>query len=61
MNADVQPYQKQYVADVCRCAEMERKLAYMETEMKKDNIQPVDDKEPRSLQPNEMLAFEVRG
>ncbi|XP_037300019.1 V-type proton ATPase 116 kDa subunit a1 [Manduca sexta] len=56
---DSQSFQKTYITEVSRCAEMERKLRYMEAEMGKDNIYiPELDQEPKAMQPNEMLAFE---
>ncbi|KAI8430749.1 hypothetical protein MSG28_000920 [Choristoneura fumiferana] len=45
--------------DVCRYAEMERKLHYMEEEMTKDNIYvPPLLSEPKALEPTETRAYE---
>ncbi|KPJ06379.1 V-type proton ATPase 116 kDa subunit a isoform 1 [Papilio machaon] len=58
-NPDVKPYERNYVAEVCRCAEMERRLRYMEGEMRKDSIKiPGLDHDPPALQPHEMSQFE---
>ncbi|XP_012548934.2 V-type proton ATPase 116 kDa subunit a 1 isoform X1 [Bombyx mori] len=59
MNPDVQAFQRNYITEVCRCAEMERKLRYVEAELLKDNIYVPDSvQEPKALQPNEMIAYE---
>ncbi|KAG6457957.1 hypothetical protein O3G_MSEX010593 [Manduca sexta] len=59
LNTDMQPFQRRYVAEVCRCAEMERKLRYMESEMTKDGIDVAEyAEEPRAMQPNEMMTYE---
>ncbi|XP_072931104.1 V-type proton ATPase 116 kDa subunit a 1-like [Epargyreus clarus] len=59
LNVDVKPFLRNYVSEVCRCAEMERKLNYMEGEMLKDKIfVPQMEKEPEALQPHEMNTFE---
>ncbi|XP_068619080.1 V-type proton ATPase 116 kDa subunit a1-like [Battus philenor] len=58
-NPDAKPYQRNYVSEVCRCAEMERRLRYIESEMKKDNIKiPEADHIPPALQPYELSQFE---
>ncbi|XP_052752559.1 V-type proton ATPase 116 kDa subunit a 1-like [Galleria mellonella] len=59
MNPDVQPFQKNYVSEMCRCAEMERKLTFIESEILKDNIHITHLKtDPKPLQPNEMVTYE---
>ncbi|CAK1588242.1 unnamed protein product [Parnassius mnemosyne] len=59
VNEDIKPYLRNYASEVCRCAEMERRLHYMESEMKKDNIKIPDlDQDPPALQPHEMSQFE---
>ncbi|KAL0852234.1 hypothetical protein ABMA28_000452 [Loxostege sticticalis] len=59
MNAEIPPFQKQYVSELCRCAEMERKLRYIRSEMEKDGIKVYQaQKEPSALPPNEMIALE---
>lgn len=62
MTPDVKAFQRNYVTEVCRCAEMERKLLYMESEMLKDNIEIVmyDSLKPAALPLNELSALEVR-
>ncbi|KAM3968406.1 LOW QUALITY PROTEIN: V-type proton ATPase 116 kDa subunit a 1 [Aphomia sociella] len=62
MNPNVQPFLKNYISEMCRCAEMERKLRYIEGEIMKDNIhisQLKDD--PKALHPNQMMTFEHIG
>ncbi|CAG4929763.1 unnamed protein product [Parnassius apollo] len=59
VNEDIKPYLRKFASEVCRCAEMERRLHYMESEMKKDDIEISDlDQDPPALQPNEMSQFE---
>ncbi|XP_061382572.1 V-type proton ATPase 116 kDa subunit a 1-like isoform X2 [Danaus plexippus] len=60
MTPDVKAFQRNYVTEVCRCAEMERKLLYMESEMLKDNIEIVmyDSLKPAALPLNELSALE---
>lgn len=56
----MQTFQRNYISDVRRCAEMERKLTYMQDEMLKDKIYtPKLRKDPKALQPNEMTMYEV--
>ncbi|CAH2035255.1 unnamed protein product, partial [Iphiclides podalirius] len=59
INPDAKLYERNYVSEVCRCAEMERQLRYIESEMKKDDITIPDlNQEPAALQPHEMSQFE---
>ncbi|XP_073952484.1 V-type proton ATPase 116 kDa subunit a 1-like [Choristoneura fumiferana] len=59
MNEGVQAFQRKFVPEVCRYAEMERKLHYMEEEMTKDNIYvPPLLSEPKALEPTETRAYE---
>lgn len=61
MNEEVQAFQRKFVAEVCRYAEMERKLHYMQEEMTKDNIYvPRLLSIPRALDPSDTRAYEVR-
>ncbi|KAJ0183763.1 hypothetical protein K1T71_000186 [Dendrolimus kikuchii] len=59
INENVQAFQRSYIQEVCRCAEMERQLYYLQSEMSKDNIYiPELTTEPKAMQPNEMTAME---
>uniref|UniRef100_A0A182SGH0 V-type proton ATPase subunit a n=1 Tax=Anopheles maculatus TaxID=74869 RepID=A0A182SGH0_9DIPT len=63
LNADVNAFQRKFVSEVRRCDEMERKLRYIEGEVKKDNVQipecSVDDW-PRAPNPREIIDLEAR-
>lgn len=61
MTPDVKPFQRNYVTELCRCAEMERKLLYMEGEMQKDKISIVEYNsiEPKALPLHETATLEV--
>lgn len=60
LNPDVNAFQRKFVHEVRRCDEMERKLRYLETEMKKDNVPILDNGEnPEAPQPREMIDLEV--
>ncbi|CAH0716455.1 unnamed protein product, partial [Brenthis ino] len=60
MTPDLKPFQRNYVTELCRCAEMERKLLYMEGEMLKDgiNITEYNSIAPKALQLHEVTALE---
>lgn len=61
LNLDVNAFQRKFVNEVRRCDEMERKLRYIETELKKDNIHIPDVQEiPRAPAPREIIDLEVR-
>ncbi|CAK8673710.1 unnamed protein product [Clavelina lepadiformis] len=59
LNPNVNAFQRKFVNEVRRCDEMERKLRFLERELKKDNI-PVDDDGdvPFAPLPREMIDLE---
>lgn len=60
MNVNLPQFRKKYIPEICRCAEMERKLRYMEHEMAKDDVFiPTAPSNPPALRPNEMVMYEV--
>lgn len=61
LNPDVSSFQRQFVSEVKRCEEMERKLRYIETEIVKDEI-PINEESKDSIQapaPREMTELEA--
>lgn len=61
LNGDVNAFQRKFVNEVRRCDEMERKLRYIETEVKKDNVHIPDVQEiPRAPVPREIIDLEVK-
>lgn len=61
MNENINAFQRKFVTEVRRCDEMERKLRYIESELKKDDVNIPDPKEtPRAPNPREIIDLEVR-
>ncbi|CDW53458.1 protein UNC 32, a [Trichuris trichiura] len=60
LNPDVTAFQRKFVNEVRRCDEMERKLRFLEREIKKDHITMLDTGEnPDAPQAREMIDLEV--
>lgn len=54
-------FQRKFVSEVRRCDEMERKLRYIEGELKKDSVAIPDVSElPKAPNPREIIDLEVR-
>lgn len=59
LNPETNAFQRKFVNEVRRCDEMERKLRFLETEIKKDGIQVMDIGEaPDAPLPREMTDLE---
>uniref|UniRef100_U5EY09 V-type proton ATPase subunit a n=1 Tax=Corethrella appendiculata TaxID=1370023 RepID=U5EY09_9DIPT len=61
LNGEVSAFQRKFVNEVRRCDEMERKLRYIEAEVKKDGVSIPDlrDELPRAPNPREIIDLEA--
>ncbi|XP_051173623.1 V-type proton ATPase 116 kDa subunit a1 isoform X2 [Leptopilina boulardi] len=61
LNGDVNYFQRKFVNEVRRCDEMERKLRYIEAEVKKDGVSIADNltELPRAPNPREIIDLEA--
>merc|ERR1719412_2157143 len=60
LNPDTNAFQRKFVNEVRRCDEMERKLRFLEKEIKKDEIPMMDASDsPEAPQPREMIDLEA--
>lgn len=60
LNENVNAFQRKFVNEVRRCDEMERKLRYIEAEVKKDNVAIPDQSElPKAPNPREIIDLEA--
>lgn len=60
LNAEVNAFQRKFVSEIMRCEEMERKLRYIEKELKKDKLKvPDSDSNPKAPAPKEMIDLEA--
>lgn len=60
MNLEVNAFQRRFVSEVRRCDEMERKIRYIEAEVKKDGVKLKDCSEiPKAPNPRETIDLEA--
>ena len=61
LNVELNYFQRKFVSEVRRCDEMERKLRYIEAEVRKDSVPIPDDTSeiPRAPNPREIIDLEV--
>ncbi|XP_023161174.1 V-type proton ATPase 116 kDa subunit a [Drosophila hydei] len=61
LNCTVNVFQRKFVTEVRRCDELERKIRYIETEIKKDGIAlpDIQDDIPRAPNPREIIDLEA--
>ncbi|KAL1506096.1 hypothetical protein ABEB36_005524 [Hypothenemus hampei] len=60
LNKEVNVFQRKFVTEVRRCDELERKLRFIESEVKKDNVRIPDVSEiPKAPQPREIIDLEA--
>merc|ERR1719184_467807 len=60
LNPETNAFQRKFVNEVRRCDEMERKLRFLEKEIKKDEIPMLDTGDsPEAPQPREMIDLEA--
>ncbi|XP_012288952.1 V-type proton ATPase 116 kDa subunit a isoform X2 [Orussus abietinus] len=61
LNSDVNSFHRKFVNEVRRCDELERKLRYIEAEVKKDGVPIVDNltELPRAPNPREIINLEA--
>lgn len=62
LNANVNYFQRKFVNEVRRCDELERKLRYIETEVRKDGVPIPDNLQefPRAPNPRAIIDLEVK-
>ncbi|KAL9926637.1 V-type proton ATPase 116 kDa subunit a1-like [Glossina fuscipes] len=63
LNTEVNAFQRKFVTEVRRCDELERRIRYIEFELKKDNITfPIldEDMEPFAPNPREIVDLEAK-
>jgi len=60
LNGEVNAFQRKFVNEVRRCDEMQRKIRYVETEVRKDGVKIKDcDDVPRAPNPREIIDLEA--
>ncbi|XP_013104189.2 V-type proton ATPase 116 kDa subunit a1 [Stomoxys calcitrans] len=62
LNSEVNPFQRKFVNEVRRCDELERRIRYVEGEMRKDEIvlpKLEEENEPKAPNPKEIIDLEA--